>query len=46
VWPLDDLREHEPDDPACWCRPRLDEGVLVHNAMDRREEFEQGRKPS
>jgi hypothetical protein len=24
----------------------LDGGVLVHNAMDRREEFEQGRKPS
>jgi hypothetical protein len=46
VWPLNDLREHDPDDQACWCRPRWDGGVLVHNAMDRREEYEEGRRLS
>lgn len=46
VWPLDDFREHEPDNQTCWCRPRFDGDVLVHNAMDRREEYEQGRRMS
>lgn len=46
VWPLNDLREHDPDNQACWCRPRWDDGVLVHNAMDRREVIEQGGKLS
>lgn len=46
VVPLEDLREHDPD-RACWCKPVLDEGVIVHNAMDGREAFETGeRKPS
>lgn len=43
VFPLGDLRDHDPDDPACWCKPRWDDAVLVHNAMDRREEYENGR---
>lgn len=43
VYPLNDLRDHVPDDPNCWCRPAWDEGILVHNAMDRREEYEEGR---
>jgi hypothetical protein len=31
---------------ACWCEPMVDEGVIVHNAMDRRELYERGdRKP-
>lgn len=44
VYPLDDLREHEPDNTQCWCKPYFDDGVLVHNSMDRREDYEQGRK--
>jgi len=28
----------------CWCKPREnDPGHWVHNSMDRREEYEQGR---
>ena len=46
VYPLDDLREHDPDNAACWCGPPSDDGVLVHHAMDRREEFEEGRRAS
>jgi hypothetical protein len=47
VIPRDDLRPHEAD-KDCWCHPdEHDEvpGVWVHNSMDRREEYEQGRKP-
>lgn len=46
VYPVADLREHAPDDPQCWCRPRWVDDVLVHNAMDRREEYERGRRLS
>ena len=46
VYPLNDLREHDPDNAACWCGPTYDEGVLVHNSMDRREEYETGRRVS
>lgn len=45
VYPLDDLRTHDING-ECWCRPFMDEHVIVHNAMDRREEYERGRKPS
>lgn len=44
VYPLDDLRDHEPDSKECWCRPREMDGVLVHNSMDERESYERGRK--
>lgn len=46
--PVNDLREHV-DRPDCWCKPKQDAEypeVWVHNSMDRREEYEQGRKPS
>ena len=53
VYPVDDLREHVTSDhmgARCWCKPAEEEvngGLLViHNSMDRREEYEQGRKPS
>ncbi|HUY05022.1 MAG TPA: hypothetical protein VMV33_17220 [Rhodocyclaceae bacterium] len=46
VWPLEDLRPHDPFSEACWCRPTWDERVLVHNSADGREEYERGRKPS
>jgi hypothetical protein len=39
VVPLDDLREHIEGD-GCWCRPRVDEGVIVHNSADGREKYE------
>lgn len=41
VFPMDDLRPHLPKN--CWCRPIDDDGVLVHNALDRREDYEYGR---
>ena len=43
VYPIGDLREHDPDNAGCWCQPTYDDGVLVHHSMDRREEFEEGR---
>ncbi len=48
VYPINDLREHSTDtDKPCWCKPREEDGIIVHNSMDRREEFETGeRKPS
>ena len=52
VVPLNDWREHTVDTP-CWCNPTLDTGekwdrdiVFVHHSMDKREEYEEGRKPS
>lgn len=47
VSPMNDIRYHVCGD-ACWCSPGLDtELVLVHNALDRREDYqERGRKPS
>jgi hypothetical protein len=47
VIPLNDLREHVELD-TCWCNPMLlEDGLIVHNAMDGRELFETGeRKPS
>ncbi|MDB5848251.1 MAG: hypothetical protein JWP29_2003 [Rhodoferax sp.] len=45
VYPLNDLREHEISS-TCWCKPTEDDGVMVHHSMDRREEYENGRKPS
>lgn len=47
VVPLNDLREHEAI-KDCWCKPTEDavDDVWVHHSMDKREEFEEGRKPS
>lgn len=44
--PVNDLREHI-ESRFCWCKPRQDEeepALWIHNSMDRREEYEQGRK--
>lgn len=52
VYPQDDLKDHDTGEGAgdtCWCKPVRDEdvpSVVVHNSMDRREEYEQGRKPN
>lgn len=48
IVPVDDLREHEASS-TCWCRPSQDADepdLWIHNSLDGREEFEQGRKPS
>ena len=45
VRPIADLREHALS-KACWCGPTADGSVWVHHAMDRREEYETGRKSS
>lgn len=45
VLPVNDLRDHE-ETADCWCRPRREDdayGVIIHNSMDRREEYENGR---
>lgn len=44
VYPINDLREHVTDGKPCWCHPREDEGVIVHNAMDQRELIETGER--
>lgn len=46
IYPLSDLREHVLTGLTCWCAPYENGGVIVHNSMDRREEYERGRKPS
>lgn len=48
VVPVNDLREHSTDsDKPCWCNLTIEDGVIVHNSMDGREQFETGeRKPS
>lgn len=48
VVPVDDLREHELE-VTCWCHPVEDHeapNLYGHNALDKREEYEQGRKIS
>ena len=45
VLPIGDLREHAQS-ADCWCRPKRDDEeprVVIHNSMDRREEYERGR---
>lgn len=39
VTPIGDTRDHTSGE-GCWCSPFDDDGVLVHNSLDRREEFE------
>ncbi len=42
VYPVDDLREHSVTD--CWCQPIDDEGIVVHNSLDGREQYERGER--
>ena len=44
VFPLSDYRPHVAID--CWCQPTDQDGILVHHAMDEREQYEEGRKLS
>ena len=46
VVPINDLREHVAS-KDCWCKPTEDDkfdDIWIHHAMDRREEYEEGRK--
>lgn len=45
VIPVDDLREHEMAS-TCWCGPEVDEefDLVIHNSMDRREDYETGER--
>ena len=43
ILPINDLREHEESE-SCWCKPEVDEGVIIHNSMDGREEYETGER--
>jgi hypothetical protein len=46
VSPVADIREHEHEldaDLPCWCAPRNDDGVIVHNSADGREHDERRR---
>jgi hypothetical protein len=47
LFPMNDIRQHEPG-MKCWCCPEVNETMtIIHNALDRREEFMEGhRKPS
>ncbi len=52
IWiiPVCDQREHFPDDPNCWCHPKMEwsdgdedhfpASLLVHNSYDGRELYE------
>ena len=43
VLPVEDAREHETSFD-CWCGPRVEEGMVIHNADDGREKFESGER--
>lgn len=49
VIPDNDLREHETN-PSCWCHPVEDdetdddEYVLIHQSLDRREDYQLGQR--
>ena len=43
VIPQDDLKPHDLIN-YCWCNPVDDEGIIVHNSMDKREEYERGER--
>ena len=47
VVPVNDLREHVTDGTECWCHPEYDDidCLVIHNSMDDRESYEEGRKP-
>jgi hypothetical protein len=42
VYPINDLRQHMAVD--CWCRPSENDGVIIHNSLDRRELYERGER--
>ena len=43
VKPVNDMKEHINGED-CWCQPSYENGVFTHNAMDCREEYENGKR--
>lgn len=46
--PINDFKLHFLDND-CWCKPEPDEefpNMMLHNSMDKREDYENGRKVS
>ena len=43
VYPVNDFREHDTGGKNCWCHPKIDDehSLVIHNAMDKREQIEQ-----
>jgi len=41
VTPVDDLRDHVMN-RDCWCHPTIEDDLIIHNSMDRRELYETG----
>jgi hypothetical protein len=37
--PIGDVKEHV-ESIDCWCGPNVDGDVVVHNSLDRREDFD------
>lgn len=48
IYPCEDIKPHVTDGGECWCNPTIDEedDIVIHNAMDQREQYEEGRLPS
>lgn len=45
VFPTNDLRDHVTDGTLCWCNPEVDDDLIViHNSLDDRESYEEGRR--
>lgn len=48
IYPTEDLREHDLIGADCWCHPYTEvmnsELIVIHNSMDDRESYEEGRK--
>lgn len=45
IIPINDLREHK-ESKDCWCKPKQDieePSLYIHNSLDKREEYENGR---
>jgi len=44
IYPVEDLKPHDLEGDTCWCDPCVEDDLVIHNAMDERETYEQGRK--
>jgi len=44
IYPVEDMKPHVLDGDTCWCCPCVEDDLVIHNAMDERETYEQGRK--
>ena len=42
IYPVNDLIEHNTESPECACNPEIDvdNGIVIHSSLDRREVFE------